>query len=57
MPTIKADQTLDVDIPIANKAALCVLGSNNIHGEIDIFLHSSNDEYIAGLQRKIEIKK
>ena len=57
IPTIKAGQSFDVDIPIANKVALYVLGSDNIHGKINIFLRSSNDEYIAGLQREIEIKK
>ena len=56
VPTIRAGQSLDINLPIANKVALYVLGSNNIHGNIEIFLRSHDDKYIAGLQREIEIK-
>ena len=56
VPTIRAGQSLDINLPIANKVALYVLGSNNIHGNIDIFLRSHDDKYIAGLQREIKIR-
>ena len=56
VPTIRAGQSLDINLPIANKVALYVLGSNNIHGNIEVFLRSHDDKYIAGLQREIEIR-
>ncbi|MBR2179747.1 MAG: serine/threonine protein kinase [Selenomonadaceae bacterium] len=56
VPTIRAGQSLDINLPIANKVALYVLGSNNIHGNIEIFLRSNDDKYIAGLQREIKIR-
>ena len=56
VPIIKAGQSLDINLPIANKVALYALGVNNIHGNIEIFLRTSDDKYIAGLQREIKIK-
>ena len=56
VPTIRAGQSLNINLPIANKVALYVLGSNNIHGNIEIFLRTSDDKYIAGLQREIKIR-
>ena len=39
VPTIKAGQSLDINLPIANKLALYVLGPNdtNIHGKLIYF--------------------
>ena len=56
IPTIKAGQSVDVNIPLANNIALYVLGDNNIHGQIAIKLESPSGQYPM-LIRKIDIKR
>ena len=57
IPNILAGQTRDVDIPIAGRSALKVLGADNIHGELVVGLKSSSDVKIPLLERRLEVKK
>lgn len=42
---IEVGQTVDIDIALADKIALKVLGADNIHGQIAIALESAGEEY------------
>lgn len=53
-PTIKSGEILNLEIPIANKHALEILGEDNIHGKISILVESPSHENIV-LIRDLEI--
>ena len=56
-PTIQAGQVAFVDIPIANKRALNILGPDHFHGTISIAVKSSdNKKNNAFLHRDLEIE-